>query len=122
TFPIDQRHAAPARRGDLQKRSSIVSTRPRGAATPADAHPQTDGRARVIVEGVKPQIDGGRFPIKRVVGQKVAVEADVFTDGHDAVRAELCWRRADDSAWQRVTMKPLGNDRFRADYPLDELG
>jgi len=76
----------------------------------------------VIVEGVKPQIDGGRFPIKRVVGQKVAVEADVFTDGHDAVRAELCWRRADDSAWQRVTMKPLGNDRFRADYPLDELG
>ncbi|HJR75810.1 MAG TPA: maltotransferase domain-containing protein, partial [Nitrospiraceae bacterium] len=42
-----------------------------------------DGRRRVIIEGVRPAIDGGRFPIKRVVGQSVVVEADVFTDGHD---------------------------------------
>src|SRR4029079_16365316 len=58
----------------------------------------------------------------RAVGQSIVVEADVFTDGHDAVRAELCWRRADDSAWKRAAMKPLGNDRFRAQFAVDELG
>jgi starch synthase (maltosyl-transferring) len=99
-----------------------VSTRLAQAAQTRAPYPAVEGRARVIIESVKPQIDGGRFPIKRVIGQSVVVEADVFTDGHDAVRAELCWRRAAEGAWQRVTMKPLGNDRFRADYPVDELG
>ncbi|MBW3600882.1 MAG: DUF3416 domain-containing protein, partial [Planctomycetes bacterium] len=42
----------------------------------------SDGRRRVVIEGVKPEIDGGRFPIKRSVGEKVVVEAYVFTDGH----------------------------------------
>ena len=82
--------AASARRGHLQERGSAVSVR--RAAAPGEAA-SIDGRARVIIEGVTPQVDGGRFPIKRVVGESVAVEADVFTDGHDAVRAELCWRR-----------------------------
>jgi len=99
-----------------------VSTRPAAAAQASVPYPALEGRARVIIESLKPQIDGGRFPIKRVTGQSVVVEADVFTDGHDAVRAELCWRRAAEGAWQRVTMKPLGNDRFRASYPVDELG
>ena len=81
-----------------------------------------DGRARVIIESVKPQVDGGRSPIKRVTGEKVSVEADVFTDGHDAVRAELCWRRAGEQEIQRAAMKPLGNDRFRAAFTVDEMG
>ncbi len=92
------------------------------AARSAGEAVSIEGRARVIIEGVTPQVDGGRFPIKRVVGQSVTVEADVFTDGHDAVRAELCWRRDTDKEWQRIAMKPLGNDRFRAAFPVDELG
>ena len=40
-------------------------------------------RRRVVIEGIRPQVDGGRFPIKRVVGDEVLVEADVFADGHD---------------------------------------
>ncbi|TMA13871.1 MAG: DUF3416 domain-containing protein, partial [Deltaproteobacteria bacterium] len=43
------------------------------------------GRRRVVIEGVRPEIDGGRFPIKRAIGEKVIVEADIFADGHDSL-------------------------------------
>jgi len=54
---------------------------------------QEDGRKRVVVEGVSPVVDGGRFPVKRTVGDHVQVEADIFTDGHDAIAAALLARR-----------------------------
>ena len=44
-----------------------------------------EGRPRIVIEGVTPEIDGGRFPIKRIIGDKVAVEADIFADGHDVL-------------------------------------
>jgi starch synthase (maltosyl-transferring) len=83
---------------------------------------QNDGRVRVIVEAVRPQVDGGRFPIKRSVGEAVIVEADVFTDGHDAVRAEICWQHDGETQWQRAEMQALSNDRFRAAFKVDTLG
>jgi starch synthase (maltosyl-transferring) len=43
------------------------------------------GQTRVIIEGLRPEIDGGRFPIKRVMGEKVVVEADIFVDGYDSI-------------------------------------
>ena len=55
----------------------------------------TDGRRRAIVEGVVPQVDGGRFPIKRIVGDRVQVEADAFADGHDVVTVVLRYRGPD---------------------------
>ena len=45
---------------------------------------QQDGRRRVVIEGISPEVDGGRFPAKRTVGDAVHVEADIFTDGHDS--------------------------------------
>ncbi|MBV8229739.1 MAG: DUF3416 domain-containing protein, partial [Planctomycetaceae bacterium] len=45
--------------------------------------------SRVIIEGVSPEVDGGRFPIKRTIDEEVVVSADIFTDGHDAVVAVL---------------------------------
>ncbi|MEO6058021.1 MAG: alpha-1,4-glucan--maltose-1-phosphate maltosyltransferase, partial [Gemmatimonadales bacterium] len=81
-----------------------------------------DGHRRVVIEGVTPEIDGGRFPVKRVVGESVVVEADVFADGHDVVVAMLRWRRAEDAEWTETVMEPLGNDRWRAAFPVTELG
>ena len=49
---------------------------------------------RVIVEGVTPQVDEGRYPAKRTVGETVVVEADVYADGHDEITALLLWRKA----------------------------
>src|SRR5438128_3765420 len=81
-----------------------------------------EGRRRVVIEGVQPEIDGGRFPVKRVVGERVTVEADVFADGHDAVAADLRFRRDDEVAWRDVRMAFVENDRWRAAFPVSELG
>jgi starch synthase (maltosyl-transferring) len=80
-----------------------------------------DGRKRVVIEGVRPEIDCGRFPIKRVVGETVVVEADIFTDGHDALAASLrSWKEG--SSWNEVPMKPLANDRWRGEFAAAETG
>lgn len=81
----------------------------------------TDGRRRVIIEAVCPEIDAGRFPIKRTLGESVVVEADVFTDGHDALTAVVRYR-AGDAPGREVEMVPLGNDRWRASFPIEQLG
>jgi starch synthase (maltosyl-transferring) len=81
-----------------------------------------EGRRRVVVEGLSPEVDAGRFPVKRVAGEQVRVEADVFGDGHDAVACVLLWRRGDSATWSEKEMEPLGNDRWRATFPVDRLG
>ncbi|HYO12332.1 MAG TPA: alpha-1,4-glucan--maltose-1-phosphate maltosyltransferase [Thermoanaerobaculia bacterium] len=80
------------------------------------------GRQRVIIEGVEPEIDCGRFPIKRTVGEKVVVEADAFTDGHDAITVLLLWRPESQTEWHEAAMEPLGNDRWRAEFTVTEQG
>ena len=77
---------------------------------------------RVIVENVYPQVDGGRFPIKRTVGETVRVSADVFADGHDSIAAALLHRRQGAPDWTEVRMEPAGNDRFTAAFVVDALG
>jgi starch synthase (maltosyl-transferring) len=81
-----------------------------------------DGRRRVIIEKVQPEIDAGRFPIKRVIGQTVAVEADAYTDGHDTLACVLRYRHESEKNWHEVPMSPLGNDRWQASFPLTKLG
>ncbi len=83
---------------------------------------ELDGRKRVIIEGVQPQVDCGRFPAKRVTGDRVEVEADIFTDGHDSISARLLWRREGASEWQEAPMVPLVNDRWRGQFVVTELG
>jgi len=77
---------------------------------------------RVVVEGIEPQIDGGRFPIKRTIGEGVRVRADIFADGHDAVAAVLRYRRAGDQKWQEVPMALVENDRWEAAFIVETLG
>jgi starch synthase (maltosyl-transferring) len=80
------------------------------------------GQTRVIIEGLRPEIDGGRFPIKRVMGEKVVVEADIFADGYDSVSALLLYRKEDDHEWAETSMEPLVNDRWRGSFAVTELG
>ncbi|MBO0713361.1 MAG: alpha-1,4-glucan--maltose-1-phosphate maltosyltransferase [Acidimicrobiales bacterium] len=87
--------------------------------TPEVVPPAT---GRVVVEGVTPTVDGGRFPVKRVVGERVVVEADVYADGHDQVACELSYRRDGEDDVHTVAMAPLGNDRWRGAFTVTELG
>jgi len=81
-----------------------------------------EGRLRAVIENVKPEIDGGRFPAKRVVGERMTVEADIFTDGHDALAAALLYRRKSGSHWSETPMESLDNDRWRATFEVTEIG
>jgi len=81
-----------------------------------------DGRIRVVIEHIAPAVDGGRFPIKRVAGETVRVEADCFADGHDALACRLLYRRDDEREWQFVPMTLLTNDRWRAEFVLGAPG
>jgi starch synthase (maltosyl-transferring) len=67
----------------------------------------------VVIENLQPLIDGGRYPIKRIVGEDLVVEADIFKDGHDIVAANLKWRILGKRAWRETPMHFVDNDRWR---------
>jgi starch synthase (maltosyl-transferring) len=77
---------------------------------------------RVIIEAVSPAVDGGRFPVKRVTGDRVVVEAKIFADGHDALSCDVLYRKKDAPGWERSPMEYLGNDLWRGSFVVDELG
>jgi starch synthase (maltosyl-transferring) len=84
--------------------------------------PEPDGRTRVIIENLTPQVDDGAFPIKRIVGDTVTVEADVFTDGHDVISCVLLYKKEGDSEWTEAPMEPLVNDRWQGSFKVQKLG
>ncbi len=82
----------------------------------------SDGRRRVAIENVEPTLDGGRFAIKRVVGERVRVLADLFADGHEVVVARLLFRKQDARTWDEVPMLALVNDRWQGEFVVEEVG
>ena len=85
---------------------------------------QLEGKKRVVIEHVKPEINCGRFPAKRVVGEEVTVTADIFGDGHDEVKAQVLYRNTntDSEDWAAVPMEFLGNDRWQATFTPEAMG
>jgi len=71
---------------------------------------------------VQPLVEGGRYPVKRAVGEDIAVEADVFKDGHDIVSALLKWRKRGDGRWYETPMTPIPNglDRWQGTFSVFE--
>ena len=76
----------------------------------------------VVIQAITPSLDGGRHPIKRVAGQDIVVEADVFKEGHDVVSAVLKWRKQGEQQWRETPMKPLVNDRWQGVFPVTDPG
>ena len=67
-----------------------------------------------------PSVDGGRYPAKRIAGEPCVVEADIFRDGHQVLRAAIKWRRKQDEAFDEAPMAALDNDRWRGEFiPTD---
>ena len=105
---------------------------PRAAGTTKTLDPAAPAGSalRAIIEAVQPEIDAGRFAVKRTAGEAVRVEADIFTDGHDKVAADLLYRYAGvrrnaprgKAVWTRVPMTALVNDRWEAGFTVDTLG
>ena len=104
-----------------QKQNSASAVRSRKPPATTASNSSTEPRIRAVIEGVRPEIDCGRFPIKRVVGDLVIVEADIFTDGHDALSARLLFRAQGDADWREAPMEPLVNDRWRGTFNITAL-
>jgi starch synthase (maltosyl-transferring) len=77
--------------------------------------------SRVVVERVRPEVDGGRFAIKRTIGERVRVLADAFCDGHDQITVVLRWRRASEMAWTETSMQAVGNDTWEGSFEIEAL-
>lgn len=77
---------------------------------------------RIAIENITPQVDDGRFAVKRIVGDTVIVEADIFADGHDLLSAALLYRARDELEWRRARMVLSENDRWQGFFLLDRLG
>ncbi|MFD1141358.1 alpha-1,4-glucan--maltose-1-phosphate maltosyltransferase [Larkinella insperata] len=104
----------------------IPTSRTRTAKSAATAYKlanlPTDGQTRVVIERVTPEIDGGRFPIKAVPGDTIAVQADLFLDGHDKLAARLLYKHTDDVEWSEVPMAFVDNDRWGAAFTVEKQG
>src|ERR1051326_1657713 len=72
----------------------------------------------ILIENLQPLVDGGRYPVKRVVGEDLTVQADILKDGHDTVAAVLKWRVLGKRAWRETPMIFIDNDRWRGTFTL----
>jgi starch synthase (maltosyl-transferring) len=77
---------------------------------------------RVVIEGLEPEIDSGKYPVKRTVGERVVVEADIHADGHDVLSAVVLYRPDRESVWSEAVMRPLVNDRWQGQFDVESLG
>jgi starch synthase (maltosyl-transferring) len=91
-------------------------------AVPVPTVEQAVTTPRLAIENITPAVDGGEFPVKRIVGEMVRVEADIIGDGHDPLAAAVVWRAADEDQWRETRMTLIVNDRWGAEFPLERLG
>jgi len=106
-------HAARLYRAERRK---MVTTAAAKRAEEAAKEP------RIVIADIRPFVEGGNFAVKRIVGDSVQVKADIFSDGHALLAAEVVYRAADEDNWRRIPMRALENDRWRAEFRLDRVG
>jgi starch synthase (maltosyl-transferring) len=76
-------------------------------------------RRPIVIEHVRPAVDDGRYPAKRVVGDVLTVSADIFKEGHDLLAARICYRTHDESTWREAPLRPLDNDGWSGGFRLE---
>lgn len=104
---------ATAGRKDTRKSADKAADRALAAAMEAP---------RVAIENLAPTIDNGRFAVRRTVGERVEVSADIWMDGHDKLAAVVLWRAPGEQAWHAAPMVHIVNDRWRGSFPMVAMG
>ena len=80
--------------------------------------PSEKVRCPIVIEHVRPSVDGGRYPVKREVGDHLEVSADILKEGHDRLAASIRYRAAGEPDWREAPLEPLDNDRWSGVVPL----
>jgi starch synthase (maltosyl-transferring) len=83
---------------------------------------EINGQQRIIIENVQPEVEGGLYPAKRSIGERVDVTADIFCDGHDHIRAHMLFRKEGKEQWETSEMKHVMNDQWTASFVTAEKG
>jgi starch synthase (maltosyl-transferring) len=86
------------------------------------AHPSRCSRRRVVVDAIAPEVDGGAYPAKRIVGDRVTVSCDLVCDGHDRVAGALLYRGPRDATWRTAPLARAEGDRYAASFVVPDLG
>ena len=108
-------------RAALRPLRRIAVARPPPVARDPGHRPEWRAEARILIENVSPEIDGGRYPAKRVVGDDVVISADLLRDGHDRLAAVLRYR-FEDQDWHEEPFAQIENDRWDARFQPDRAG
>ena len=109
---------APPRQKRSRKKYAQVSAPAEAVAlTPPTPLPDTSGR--VAIEALEPEIDGGLFAVKRVVGDEVSLSVDIFSDGHDEIAADILYRPAREPTWRRAPLTKGENDRWSGRFVVE---
>jgi starch synthase (maltosyl-transferring) len=96
--------------------------RPDSIADAWEVAPTDPTGPRFRIEDIYPCVDCGRFPVKRIAGERVDVWADVFREGHDVIAAALLWRPEEGAEWRREPMQLHSNDRWHGSFTPPEPG
>lgn len=115
---VDERKASAAK-PRFQHSANLQPREPKGQPRESDALCDLAAN-RIAIEGVSPEIDGGRFPAKCVAGEPVLIEADIFSYGHETIDACLLYRPAGTEGWSEQPMTLLKNDRWHVTVVLGE--
>jgi starch synthase (maltosyl-transferring) len=106
--------------GSAPRDGTVAYTPESSADIPNLSAREAELRRRVVIENVRPQVDEGRFPAKRVVGDRVVVEADIYADGHEELACNVLYRRESDVQWREAPMRLLANDRWQGEFKIEE--
>src|SRR5579859_4617818 len=122
TSPAQPPNGASGKTGTAVKRgvasrspaqATAIVPAPRAGLPPLETYPA------IAIEDVQPELDGGQWPIKRVVGDEVRVSADIFKEGHDLLQARVVYRTLDETEWHEQPMLPTENDRWVGTFRVD---
>src|SRR5438067_13487264 len=101
------------RRPNATARRTAVAPAASASLPPLESYPA------IAIEDVQPELDGGRWPIKRVIGDSVEVSADIFKEGHDLLYARVIYHALDEPEWREQPMRLVENDRWAGSFTVD---
>ena len=103
--------------GQRQPTATSKAETPLRVEIPFDTPPSS-----ILIEDVRPAVDGGRYAVKREVGDRVDVSADIFREGHEKIAAVVRYRQNGDDDWREVPMSFVDNDRWQGSFTVTVVG
>lgn len=76
----------------------------------------------VIIDRVLPDIDHGKFAVKRYLDEEIEIIAHLLVHGHELPKGRLLVRHESEEEFQSFHLWPKGNDEWAATFMPEKLG